>query len=187
MIQEHEIIIGLKAGNETSFKTVVDEYQNLIYNTCLGIVKNEQDAEDLAQDVFIQMFQSIHSFKGESKLSTWLYRIAVTKSLDFERKKKRKKRSGIMKSLFGDDDRLQIDPPDFNHPGIAIDQKENAATLFQAIDELPENQRIAFILNKVEGLNYQQVSEIMQTTVPSVESLLHRAKTNLKKILESKI
>ncbi|WP_262915556.1 RNA polymerase sigma factor [Niabella ginsengisoli] len=65
-----------------------------------------------------------------------------------------------------------------------MDKKENAAILFRAVDKLPENQKIAFILSKVEGLSYQEISEIMQTSISAIESLLHRAKNNLKKILE---
>lgn len=184
MLNEDILVQELKQGNEAAFKQVVDSYQNMVYNTCLAIVKSEEDAEDLAQEVFVQVFQSINSFKGESKLSTWIYRIATTKSLDFERKKKRKKRFGFMRSIFGDDSQVVINPPDFQHPGVLLDQKENAGILFKAIDQLPENQRMAFILNKVEGLSYQEVSEVLETSVSSIESLLHRAKNNLKKILE---
>lgn len=184
MLNEEKLVQELKEGSETAFKHVVDSYQNMVYNTCLSIVKSEEDAEDIAQDVFIQVYQSIGSFKGESKLSTWIYRIATTKSLDFERKKKRKKRFGFMRSIFGNDSEIVINPPDFQHPGVVYDKKENAAILFQAIDQLPENQRIAFLLNKVEGLSYQEVSEVLKTSVSSIESLLHRAKNNLRKILE---
>ena len=184
MLNEETLVQDLKQGNEAAFKHMVDTYQNMVFNTCLSIVKNEEDADDLAQEVFVQVFQSIKSFKGESKLSTWIYRIATTKSLDFERKKKRKKRFGFMRSIFGDDSQVVIHPPDFHHPGVVLDKKENAGILFKAIDQLPENQRIAFLLNKVEGLSYQEVSEVLQTSVSSVESLLHRAKNNLKKILE---
>ena len=77
-----------------------------------------------------------------------------------------------------------VHPPDFNHPGVVMDKKEDAAALFNAIGQLPENQRLAFTLHKVEGLSYQEVSEVMRTTVSSVESLMHRARINLKKILE---
>ncbi|MFT4094284.1 MAG: RNA polymerase sigma factor [Niabella sp.] len=182
-MSEQLLVEELKLGSEAAFKTIVDAYQDMIYNTCLSIVKSEEDAEDLAQEVFVQVYQSIHTFKGESKLSTWLYRIATTKSLDHERKKKRKKRFGFVKSIFGEDAQVEVNPPDFNHPGVVLDSKENAATLFRALDKIPENQKIAFILTKVEGLSYQEVSEIMQTTVSSVESLLHRAKNNLRKIL----
>lgn len=186
-MDERLLIEQLKKGDERAFKIVVDSWKDMVFNTILGIVQSMEDAEDLTQDVFIQVYNSINTFKGESKLSTWLYRIAITKSLDFERKKKRKKRFGFMKSLFGDNNEEELVIPDFHHPGITLDKKEEAGLLFEAIKELPENQKIAFVLNKVEGLSYQETSEIMQTTVPSVESLLHRAKTNLRKILVQKV
>lgn len=185
VVNEEILVQELKEGKESAFKAIVDNYQDMVYNNCLSIVKSEEDAEDIAQEVFVQVYQSIHSFKGESKLSTWIYRIATTKSLDHERKKKRKKRFGFVKSIFGDDSEIVVNPPDFNHPGVTLDRKENAAKLFGAIDKLPENQRVAFLLNKVEGLTYQEVSEVMEVSVSSIESLLHRAKNNLRKILES--
>jgi RNA polymerase sigma-70 factor (ECF subfamily) len=77
-----------------------------------------------------------------------------------------------------------VHPPDFNHPGVTLDKKEDAGQLFKAIKNLPENQRIAFSLHKIEGLSYQEVSDVMKTTISSVESLIHRAKINLKKKLE---
>src|SRR4051812_46480030 len=156
----------------------------MVFNTALGIVQNAEDAEDIAQEVFVQVYQSVGSFKGDSKFSTWLYRITITKSLDHERRKKRKKRFGFVKSLFGEENQPVTHPPDFHHPGVVMDQKENAAALFKAISQLPENQRIAFTLHKVEGLSYQEVSDAMETTVSSIESLMHRAKTNLRKFLE---
>ena len=174
----------LKQGDETAFKTIVETWQKMVYNTALGIVQNAEDAEDIAQETFVQVYQSIGSFKGESKFSTWLYRITIAKALDHERKKKRKKRFAFVKSIFGEESQIVVNPPDFHHPGVVLDKKENAAVLFRAIAELPENQRIAFTLHKVDGLSYQEVSEIMNTSVSSVESLMHRAKTNLRKRLE---
>lgn len=156
----------------------------MVYNTALGIVQSAEDAEDISQEVFVQVYESIHTFKGEAKFSTWLYKITVTKTMDHLRRKKRKKRFAFIQSIFGAHDEIVHEPPDFHHPGVALDKKETAAELFKAIQQLPENQKIAFTLNKLEGLNYQQVSEIMNTTVPSIESLLHRAKNNLKKLLE---
>lgn len=156
----------------------------MVYNTALGIVQHAEDAEDIAQEVFAQAYQSIVSFKGESKLSTWLYRITISKSMDHLRRLKRKKRFAFVKSLFGEQQEVIIHPPDFYHPGVVMDNKEESAILFKAIARLPENQRIAFTLNKVEGLSYQEIGEAMNTTVSSVESLLHRAKTNLRKWLE---
>ena len=183
-MDERILVEQLKQGDEAAFKTIVETWQNMVFNTALGIVQNAEDAEDIAQEVFVQVYQSIHSFKGDSKFSTWLYRITITKSLDHERRKKRKKRFAFVRSLIGEQNEVVINPPDFHHPGVTLDNKENAAILFRAIADLPENQRIAFTLNKVEGLSYQEVSEVMKSTVSSVESLIHRAKNNLQKKLE---
>ena len=186
-MNELELIQGLKSGDEASFKYLVDTYQDRIFNTAIGIVQNAEDAEDVAQEVFIQVYRSIHSFKGESKLSTWMYRIATTRALDLLRSRKSKKRFGFMQRLFGDDNEPLHELPDFNHPGIAFDRKENSAKLFKAIAQLPENQKIAFTLHKLEDLSYHKISEVMETSVPAVESLMHRAKQNLRKILEKEI
>lgn len=166
---------------------MVETNQDRVYNTALGIVQNAEDAEDVAQEVFIQVFRSIHNFKGEAKLSTWLYRIATTRALDHLRSKKSKKRAGLIQRLFGENNEPVYEIPDFNHPGVALDKKENAAKLFKAIAQLPENQKIAFTLHKLEDLSYQEVSEVMKTSVPAVESLMHRAKQNLRKVLEKEI
>ncbi|HQW42736.1 MAG: RNA polymerase sigma factor [Chitinophagaceae bacterium] len=183
-MNENELIQGLKSGDEASFKYLVENYKDRIFNTAIGIVQNAEDAEDVAQEVFIQVYRSIHSFKGESKLSTWMYRIATTRSLDLLRSRKSKKRFGFMQRLFGEGNEPLYEIPDFNHPGVAMDRKETAAKLFKAIAQLPENQKAAFTLHKLEDLSYQEISEVMQTSVPAVESLMHRAKQNLKKILE---
>ena len=139
------------------------------------------------RQVFIQVFRSIQNFKAESKLSTWIYRITTTRALDLLRSRKSKKRFGIIQRLFGEGNEPEMEIPDFNHPGVALDRKENAARLFKAIGQLPENQKIAFTLHKLEDLSYQEVSEVMGTSVAAVESLLHRAKQNLKKILEKEM
>jgi RNA polymerase sigma-70 factor (ECF subfamily) len=183
-LDERLLVERLKQGDEAAFRIIVETWQNMVFNTALGIVQNEEDAEDIAQEVFVQVYQSVSSFKGDSKFSTWMYRITITKSLDHERRKKRKKRFAFVKSIFGDESQVVIHPPDFNHPGVTLDKKEDASALFKAIKHLPDNQRIAFTLHKVEGLSYQEVSEAMKTTVSSVESLIHRAKNNLKKKLE---
>lgn len=182
-MQETELIQGLKTGQESAFAELVEFFKDKVYNTVLGFVQQAEDAEDVTQEVFIKVFRSIDQFKGEAKLSTWIYRIAVSHSLDFLRKKKRQKSGGLLVSIFskGEDEWEQ---PDFHHPGIAAEQKENATVLFKAIRQLPEQQQTAFVLQKMENLNQQEIAEVMKTTVSSVESLLQRAKANLRKLLE---
>jgi RNA polymerase sigma factor (sigma-70 family) len=179
-----ELIIQLQQGNESAFRKLVDDYEGMVYNTVIGIVQNEEDADDVTQEVFIQVYQSIHSFKGESKLSTWLYRIAVTKALDHEKRKKRKKRFAFLESLFGNAKEEIIHPADFHHPGIVLENKEKAGELFSALQQLPGNQRTAFTLHKLEGLSHQEIAAVMEITLSAVESLMGRAKSNLKKILQ---
>ena len=178
------LIEQLKDKDQAAFKKIVDAWQDMVFNTAIGILQNTEDAEDVAQEVFVQVYESIGTFKGESKFSTWLYRITITKAMDHIRRKKRKKRFAVIHSLFGLNNEMLHEPADFHHPGVSLDNKERAAVLFKAVEKLPENQKIAFTLNKLEGLNYQEISEVMNATVSSVESLLHRAKNNLKKHLE---
>lgn len=182
-MSEWILIEELKKGDQAAFRKIVENWQDMVYNTALGIVQNATDAEDVAQEVFMQVYESVHHFKGESKFSTWLYRIAITKAMDHIRRKKRKKRFAFLQSLFGQDNELIHDPPEFNHPGVRFENKEKAAILFQAIRQLPENQQTAFTLHKLEGLSYQEVSEVMNMSLSSIESLMHRAKANLKKNL----
>jgi len=186
-LNEIELIQGLQKGDESAFKFLVETYQDKVYNTAFGIVQNAADAEDVAQEVFIQVYRSIHSFKGESKLSTWLYRIATTRALDLLRSKKSKKRFGFIQRLFGDENEPVFEIPDFYHPGVALENKERSAQLFKAISQLPDNQKKAFTLHKLEDLSYHEISKILKTTVPAVESLMHRAKQNLRKILEKQL
>jgi RNA polymerase sigma factor (sigma-70 family) len=186
-LTEQELLTALCNGEEPAFKELVTRFQDRVFNTALGLLQHVTDAEDIAQEVFIQVYRSIHQFKGDALLSTWIYRITVTKSLDLLRSKKRKKRFGYVSSIFGNDNRLVHEPGDFNHPGIQQERKEDAALLFKMVDELPENQRTAFILNKVEELSYREIADILKTTESAVDSLLQRAKQNLRKKLSQKI
>lgn len=181
---ELKLIEKLKKGDESAFKLIVETRKDLVYNTALGLLQSAEDAEDITQEVFIKVYESVHQFKGESAFSTWLYKIAVTKSLELIRSRKRKKRFAFITSILGENNELKHDPPEFHHPGIQLDNRERAATLFKAIAKLPDNQRVAFTLHKLEGVSYIEIGEVMQLSVSAVESLIHRAKSNLKKDLQ---
>ena len=183
---EPELIILLREGNEDAFRELVTAYRDRVYNTVLSIVQQAEDAEDIAQDVFIQVYRSIDTFAGASALSTWIYRIAVNRSLDELRRKKRKKRLGFISNIFGGEHDESPGIPDFHHPGIAAEQKENAAILFAAVKKLPETQQAAFMLNKSEGLSYYEISGVLGISESAVDSLLQRAKQNLRKLIDKK-
>ena len=181
-IPDQNLIDELILGRDWAFKALVEDYQQRVYNTCLGFVKSPEDADDLTQEVFIEVFRSILKFRMESKLSTWIYRIAVTKSLESLRARKRKKRFAVLRSLFNTDNSV-VEIPDFNHPGIIAENKERSKIIFQALEKLPESQQTAYTLHKLEGLGYEEIANIMKKSVSSIESLMHRAKSNLQNYL----
>lgn len=187
-MQEHDKLSeDLKRGDPKALESLFSVYKDKVYNTALSYLQNVQDAEELTQDVFIEVFNSAASFKGDSSLNTWIYRITVNKSLDRIKYQKRKKRFAAITSIFeAGSGELIVDTPDFIHPGIESDMKERSQILFKALEKLPENQKTAFILSKLESLNYKEISEVMKCSVSSVESLIHRAKQNLIKQLSSK-
>lgn len=186
-IENPGFIERLKKRDETAFKQLVNEHKDRVYNTCLGFLRNPHDAEDVAQEVFIQVFDSIGNFREEAMLSTWLYRIAVSKSLEQIRYRTRQKRAGFFQAvyaLFNDGQDIE-DETMYPHPGIQLENKQRAEILLNEIEKLSEYQRTAFTLQKFEGLSYQEVAEVMELSIPAVESLIHRAKENLKKQLYS--
>lgn len=182
-MSEQELLIRLQKGDETAFKTLVETHQKRVFNTVLIIVQNLEEAEDISQEVFMEVYQSISKFRGDSKISTWLYKIATMKALEEIRKKKAKKRFAFFTNLFGEANEVLHESVDFVHPGVVMEQQENAFYLFKAINLLPNNQKIAFTLSTIEGLSYHEITEIMQITLSSVESLLFRAKNKLRNSL----
>ena len=163
----------------------METYQKRVFNTVLSLVQNQEDAKDVTQEVFVKVYETLATFKGESSLSTWIYRIATNKALDALKYKRTKKRFGLVFSIFGGESEslMAYEIPDFYHPGVALERKEDAAVLFKAIEQLPENQKVAFTLNKIDGLSYAEIAEIMEVSVSSVDSLLSRAKQNLQRRL----
>lgn len=184
---ETEFIKELKSKSAVAYSKLVDDFQQKVFATCISFVPNKEDAEDIAQDVFVEVYNSINKFKGDSKLSTWIYRITTNKCLEFIRKKSTKKRFAFLQSITGN--AIPMDKTDYftemNHPGILLENKELNATLFKAINRLPESQSVIFTLHKVDGKSYQEVAEITNKSLSSVESVMFRAKKNLQGILEN--
>ncbi len=185
-MDDSEAVDKLKNGDADAFPVIVERYQKSVLNCCYKFLRNRESAEDVTQEVFLEVFESIRSFRGESKLSTWIYRIAVTRSLNQLQSQKRKKRFAVFVSPLDDrglEDR--VPSPGSAAPDSRLENEERADVLARALDRLPRNQKIAFTLSKYDGLSYEEISRIMDASIPSVESLLHRAKVNLRKILAS--
>lgn len=186
LTNQNDFIEKLIKGNQAAFSQLLEDYQQKVFHTCISFVPNKEDAEDIAQEVFLEVYRSIHTFKRNSKLSTWVYKICTNKCLEFIRKKNAKKRFGFMQSILGNE--IPMDKTnfftEFNHPGILLENKERSETIFLAINTLPESQRIVFTLAKIDGKSYQEIVEITGKSLSSVESIMFRAKKNLQKKLE---
>tara|TARA_B100000965_G_scaffold370028_1_gene357846 strand:+ start:719 stop:1288 length:570 start_codon:yes stop_codon:yes gene_type:complete len=185
-LQEKKLIKNLRDRDEKAFKFIVDKYKNFIFNISISIIQNTEEADDLTQEVFIQIYKSINKFKEKSRLSTWIYRITLSKCYEHIRFKKRKKRFSKIINLFREDG-SSIDIPVFNHPGIILEKKEEGKMLFEAINSLSEEQKSAYILKNIQGLSYKKISRVMKKSTSSIESLIFRAKKNLKKYLKKKL
>lgn len=182
---DFEELEALKSGSREAYNSLVEMFSEKIFNFSLNILQNTEDAEDITQETFVTIYQSVSQFKGDSKLSTWIYTIALNKCREHLRKKSRKKRFAFFTSMDKVENENSMGKSNFMHPGIELENQERATILFNAINSLPENQRMAFSLHKLEHVPYEEIAVIMNTSLPSVESLIFRARKTLKTTLSS--
>ena len=184
MTEDVRLVLRIKAGEISAFNELVSRYQQIVINTCYRFLLSKEDAEDVSQDVFVEVYQSISSYRAEAKLSTWIYRIAVTKCLDEIKKRNRKKRiTSVGKILHLDN--LVNWIAGGERPDKALDTDETMKAVLRALDTLPDSQRVAFTLSKIEGYTNTEIAEIMNTTLLAVESLISRAKKKVSAELEN--
>lgn len=168
-----ELVAAVAAGDADVFEQLVRKYERPILSTVYRYVGDRVAAEDVAQEVFLKVWRRARSFKGRSSFSTWLYRIAVNQCLNFRDKRRRKRAEPLDESF-----------PDAR-PGLAEQYEKEAKSRLvrEAVDELPGKQRMALVLSKFEGRSYKETAHVMGVSLASVESLIFRAKRNLKKAL----
>ncbi len=179
---DSELIRLILQGDKEKFRMLVEQYQQMVFRTCMGFLHDKDDADDLTQDIFIQAYQSLHSFKGDSSFSTWIYRIAVNASLNRVRKNSGNPILNRLDSLFGSGKEKEISLPVFDNenPESILIRQEHSTWVQNALNRLPENQRTAIVLSKYDDLSQKEIAEIMKTTEGAVEALIQRAKTNLR-------
>lgn len=183
-MNDEQLLQALRHQQPEVFRDLVDNYQRRVINICYRFVLNRTDAEDLAQEVFVEVYQSAGSFRGQSSLSTWIFRIAVSKSLDFLRRQGRAKRGGRLRALFGlDNVNADIPAPASTAPDGIMEQEERRRQLQRALNILPTKQRTAFVLSQYDGVSYKEIAEILKCSVSAVESLVHRARKSLQREL----
>ncbi|MBN2667240.1 MAG: sigma-70 family RNA polymerase sigma factor [Bacteroidales bacterium] len=181
-MNESEIIRDILDGDREKFRLLVEKYQPLVFRTCIGFVHDKDDADDLTQEVFIQAYQSLSRFRSDSAFSTWLYRIAVNASLNSVRRSSKNFIIQRFNSLFGSEktNDIHVSLADSDNPEDILVRKEHISWVQKALDSLPENQRTAIILSKYDDLSQKEIAAIMNISEGAVESLLQRAKRNLR-------
>ncbi|MCF8233358.1 MAG: RNA polymerase sigma factor [Bacteroidales bacterium] len=174
---ESDLVKRLQKGEEEAFRELVGDVYHEVVKIATGFLHNRADAEDIAQDVMVEVYRSIRKFRGDASLTTWIYRIAVNKSLNAIRKTKRQNLHADVIEI--SDKAVEHNP----NQETQTENEERAKVLHKALDALPKNQRMAFVLAKYEDMSYQQIAAVMETSLSSIESLMHRAKKNLQKKL----
>jgi len=180
--EDLDLLSASGKGNHEAFRRLVEKNQNRVFHICLGFVRNSEEAEDLTQEVFFQIYKNATRFQGKSKVSTWIYRIAVNRSLN----RLRQLRTNEWLQCFGASSlsyvASQIASP-LEMPDMALERHERQEIVRKALRRLPSNLRIALTLQKVHGISNEQIADITGCSVSAVESRIHRAKSKLKKLL----
>ena len=172
----------MKQHNTSEFEQVVKNHHLLVFRTAMGFIHVREEAEDITQDVFIRAYRSWENFRGDSSISTWLYRITVNVSLNYIAQKKRNiifqyGQIDTLKQLFDRQDKQKT-------PLQNLEDSDRERIIQKAIDGLPEKQRVAFIFSRYEDLPQKEIAAIMEISEGAVEQLLQRAKTKLQKSLK---
>lgn len=181
-----EILIKrCKRGKIDAFEKLMKKYEKKVYSLCYRFTGNYDDANDLAQETFIKLYNSISKFKGKSAFSTWLYRVTTNVCLDELRKRKNNLPLSLDNPQENEEgDEIYLNPPDQSYnPEIIAEKNDLKQIVHKGIGRLPEQQRIIIILREMEELSYEEISEILDLSIGTVKSRLNRARKNLKQIL----
>jgi RNA polymerase sigma-70 factor (ECF subfamily) len=184
---ETALLDKLQAGDETAYATLVQCYGGVMLNTVRRIVKHEEDAHDCLQDAFLQAFRKLHLFERRSSLKTWLHRLAVNSALMKVRARKRKEELALedWMSEYGDDGhRIELHRDFSESVETLFLRQATRALVQQAIDDLPDQYRIVLLLRDIEGHDTEEVAVLLETSIGSIKTRLHRARAALKKKLE---
>lgn len=187
MADDGQLVQRLKAGDEAAVEALVAQYEAKVFGLALRLTRNREDAEEVLQDVFWRILQNIDSFRGESKLSSWIYRIATNTALMKLRERPKFQRIPLEEELgpvMTEDGMIAEPVVDWTQlPSDELERKELAQRLEEAIDQLPPDHRAALVLRDIEGLSTEEACEVLNLSVPALKSRLHRARLFLRKQL----
>lgn len=182
---DNALVSAYLEGNDIAFEELVHRYQDKLTNYINGIIYDYDRSIDLCQEAFIRVFRNAHRYQGKYQFSTWLYRIATNLAIDEIRRRQRKRRFFFQSVVdFFQADEPAVPLPDLRHcPELALDKKEKAQRLKTAIGSLSAKYRLAFILKEVQGLSYEETAQVLNISLGTVKSRIHRAKRLLREKL----
>ena len=180
---DSDVMRRIADGDKEAFKELVNRYKDQVFRLCIKFTGNKEDSEDLTQEIFFLVYKNAHTFKFKSSVFTWLYRIVLNTSRNFERKKRWNKYFGAVEFNELNIDRTAYANSERETPDEKYQRTEKIILIDKAINTLPFNQKTAFVLHHVEGLSYDKIADVMNCSISAVESRIHRAKINLQKKL----
>lgn len=177
--EEAQVIECILKGDINAYEQLVTQYEKSVYNLALRMTDNAEDAADMAQEAFIKAYNSLGSFRGDSKFSVWLYRIVSNICLDFLRKQSR--RPAVSLSVEDDDgEDMQLDVPDESmSPEIQLERKLTRESVRRGLAQLPEDYRQILLLRELQGLSYDEIAQTLDIGVGTVKSRIFRAREKL--------
>ena len=174
---DYDLVQGAMDGNEADFEELVKRYKNLVYSVVLRMVTDAEDANDIAQEVFIKVYRNLSKYSPEYKFSTWIIRIATNTVIDFRRKKKQE---------FVSIDEMETELPDSATPESTYVNTEAKSEIMDAINSLPDMYKIPIVLFHLEGLSYQEISSVLGVSMSKIKNRIYRGRKLLKEAIESK-
>jgi len=182
-----ELIKRAIDGDEGAYRELLQNYHGAIFNLLFKMVRNREETEDLVQEAFMKAFRALPSFNEEYAFSTWLYKIAINNCIDHMRKKRLKTYS-MNKPVQSKDGEIEREFPDTSmSPDKKLLSDERATLIENAIDDLPENYKVAIVLRHSEEKSYEEIAQILNIPLGTVKARIFRAREMLKKMLKSKL
>jgi len=184
-MNDQELVKAVIKGDNSAMRDLISKYQDLVLNTCYKVLHSREDAQDIAQEVFIETYRSAAGLRNEENISFWLYRISLNKSINHLKRSQNILFRSIhqLESIFRQDipGAAASIPHSDDHPGEILEAAERQQMLSAAVASLPPRQQKTFILYYYEEMPYKEISTVLGLSVSSVESLLFRARENVKK------
>lgn len=178
---DHALMTRVAEGDHRAFRQLVERHQDRVVGTVTKMLGNSSDSEDIAQMVFIRVWKHARRYKPDNKFTTYLY--TIVRNLVYNESRRRTRKRTVSADQREDEHHLQFPADPAAQPDATLLDTELRAAIDTAIESLPENQRLAVVLRRYENLPYEEIAEVLATSVPSVKSLLFRARTTLRESL----